>query len=190
MRVPRRDDWSSDHTRRKPTAPAGRPSPSVHGRDPTCQPLSSLGQVGCARSSLVSHCACAISGECAAHALATCARPAALVRVDPCLIEAHCASGTAVSLGARPCSDVRAPASNERVTCASKCSLNRTRSLFLSGGSAARALATCTRPAALTRVGPYPLELHCASGMAVSLGARPCSDVPALVLTWSGGLQA
>ena len=91
---------------------------AVQGRAPTCQPLSSLGQVGCARSSLVSHCARAISGECAAHALATCVRPAALVRVGPYFIEAHCASGTAVSLGARPCSDVRAPASNERVTCA------------------------------------------------------------------------
>ena len=58
-------------------------------------------------------------------------------------------------------------------------SANRARSLSLSGGSAPRALATCARAAALVGVGPYPMEAHCASGTAVSLGARPCSDVPA-----------
>ena len=56
---------------------------------------------------------------------------------------------------------------------------NRARSLSLSGGIAARALATCGRPAALVGVGPCPIKAHCASGTAVSLGARPCSDMPA-----------
>ena len=63
--------------------------------------------------------------------------------------------------------------------CASKSSPNRARSLSLSEGSAARALATFARLAALVGIGSYPMKAHCASGTAVSLGARSCSDVRA-----------
>ena len=51
------------------------------GRSPTCQPLSSLGEVGCACSALARHCARSLSGGSAARALQTCARRAALVGV-------------------------------------------------------------------------------------------------------------
>ena len=313
----------SVHTLRKPTAPARRPSPSAHGRAPTCQLLSSLGEVGsalaplrslslgrrrstsacdvcaprragwsrlipydsplrhrngrlpwctavlrrsspcphlvmgCACSALTRHCARFLSGGCAARAFATCARPAALVGVGLYPIEAHCARGTAVSLGAQPCFDVRAPASNEQLTCACahvkkappralSPSLSREEAQHalatcarpaalvavrhtlwkptvpagrpspsahgraptcqllsslgeagyacsalarhcahpLLGGGAARALATCALRAALVGVSPYSVKAHCATGTAVSLGARPCSDVPAIVFTW------
>jgi len=104
--TPRR--LESTHALWKATAPAGRPSPSVHGRAPTCQPLSSLGEVGCACSALARHCARSLLGGGAARALATCARPTALVGVGPCPMEDHCPSRTSLSLSARPCSDVPA----------------------------------------------------------------------------------
>ena len=50
---------------------------------------------------------------------------------------------------------------------------------FLSGGNAARALATWARRAALAGVGRYPMNVYCASGTAVSLSAWPCSHVRA-----------
>ena len=128
-----------------------------------------------------------LSGGIAARALPTCARPAALVRVGPYAMEPHCASGTAVSLGARPCSDVPAAAFKRAAylrTCASQTEQTaHALSLSLSGGIAACALPTCARPAALVGVGPCPMEAHCASRTAVSLGALPCSDVLALALT-------
>ena len=57
--------------------------------------------------------------------------------------------------------------------CATACSL--------SAGGAARALAACARCAALIGVGLCFTEVHCASDTALFLGARPCSDVPAVV---------
>ena len=158
------------------------PSPSVHGRAPACEPRAPNEQVTCARAQVrtaPTARALSLSGGSAARALATCARPAALVGVTPYPMEAYCASGTVFSLGARPCSDVPALVLTLlEVGCA--CSaLARHCALSLSGGSAARALPTCARRAALPGVGPYPMEAHRASGTAVSLGARPCSDAPA-----------
>ena len=121
------------------------------------------------------------SGGGASRAPATCARPAVLIGVGLDPMEAHCACGTALSVAARPCSDVRAAASKRAVylrICVRKKSATAC-ALSLSGRSAARALATCVRPAALVGVGPYPMEAHCASGTALSLGALLCSDVRA-----------
>ena len=85
-----------------------------------------------------------------------------MVRIVPYPAKAHCASGTAVSL-----------------VCAQVKNVPTARALSLSGGCAARALSTCARPAALVGVGPYPAIAHYASGTAVSIGARPCFDLPA-----------
>ena len=111
----------SAHTPWTPTAPAGRPPPLVHGRASACKPRAPHKQLTCERAQVrtaPTARARSLSGGGAARALATCARPAALVGVGRCSMKAHCASGTAVSLGARPCSDVRAAASNEQLTCA------------------------------------------------------------------------
>ena len=70
---------------------------------------------------------------------------------------------------------------NEQLICvrAQVRTAQTTRALSLSGGSAARALATCARPAALGGVGPYPMKAYCTSGTAVSCGARLCFGVRA-----------
>ena len=60
--------------------------------------------------------------------------------------------------------------------CARKIAPLRARSL--SGGSAARALAACARRVVLDKVGSCPMKAHCPNEMAISLGKRPCSDVP------------
>ena len=52
------------------------------------------------------------------------------------------------------------------------------RALPLSGGGAASALAARARRAAQVGVGPCPLEGHFTSERHLSLGVRPCSDVP------------
>ena len=96
-----------------------------------------------------------------------------------CPKEAHCASETALSLGARPQSDVPAAASNKQLSCACAQEKAPPRSLSLSGGGAARALATCARRAALVRVGSCPMGAHCANKTALFVGARLRSDVPA-----------
>ena len=161
----------SAYTLWKSAAPAGRPSPSVHGRALTCQLLCSRGKVD------ARHCARSLWGESAAFALVTCARRAALVGDNPYLMKAYWASRTAVSLVARPCSDVPALVlTSHEVGCA--CSaFARHYAVSLSRGSAARALATCVRAAALVGVGPYSMKPHLVSGTADSLSARPCSDV-------------
>ena len=51
--------------------------------------------------------------------------------------------------------------------------------LSLSGGGASRALVASARCAALVGVGSCPMQAHRASKTALSLGARPRSDVPA-----------
>ena len=56
--------------------------------------------------------------------------------------------------------------------------------------AAARALATCARPAALVRVGPYPMKAYPAGGTAAPLGARPCSGVQAGCSTRAADLRA
>ena len=169
----------SAHTLLKPTTPAGRPFPSVHGRAPMCRPLCLLGEMGCACSALARHCARTLWGGSAARALETCARRAALVGVGPYPMNAYCVSGTAVTLSARPCFGVPALVLTLRdVGCAcSALARHYARSHW--EGSAARALPTCTRRAALVGVGPYAMEAHWDSGTAAFLGARPCSDVPA-----------
>ena len=110
----------SVHTLQTHTAPAKRPSRSVHVRVPTCQPRPPT-------SSLLAHVrkensatarALSLSRGSTAPALAARARRAALVGLGPCPIKTDCASETALSLGARPCSDMPAAASNEQLTCA------------------------------------------------------------------------
>ena len=78
--------------------PAGRPPPSVHGRAPACKPRAPHEQLTCERAQVRAAPrarARSLSGGGVAHALATCARPAALVRVGPYPKEADCAGGTA-----------------------------------------------------------------------------------------------
>ena len=104
------------------------------------------------------------------RALAVCARRAALVGVGPCPMEALCASEMALSLGARPRSDVPAAASNKQLSCA--CAQEKSATalfLFLSGGVAARALVACARYAALVDIDPrHPYEAAApASGLYV-----------------------
>ena len=104
----------SIHALWKPTVPVRRPSPSEHSRAPMCQPRPPTSR----RRSSVRTCKRAtvrsLSGEGAPRALAACARRAALVGVGSCPMDIHCASATAHSLDARPCSDVPAAASNEQ----------------------------------------------------------------------------
>ena len=71
-------------------------------------------------------------------ALAARARRAALGRVGSGHMEAHCASETALSLGARPCSDVPAAPSNKQPAFA--CARTQTRLRLLSLG---RRRSTC-----------------------------------------------
>ena len=79
----------------------------------------------------------------------------------------------------------RGPTSQPRFPTSRRSSCVRTRDRATarppSGGDAARALATCARPASLVGADLYPAEAHCASGTALSLGSRPCSDMPAAV---------
>ena len=179
VRAPRRAGWSR-------SMPYGSPLRQRDGPLPRCTAVLRRASRGLQRAADLRMCArqkrhraLSLSGGGAARALAACARRAALVGVGPCPMEAHCASETALSLGARPCSDVPAAASNEQLTCACAQEKAPLRALSLSGGGAARALAACARRAALVGVGPCPMEAHCASETALSLGARPCSDVPA-----------
>ena len=74
-------------------------------------------------------------------ACGACARCAALVRVSLCLMNTHCASFTAISLGARLCSDMPAAASIKQLSCA--CAQQKTppRALSLGRKRSARARA-------------------------------------------------
>ena len=107
------------------------------------------------------------------------ARGAELIGLGPGSIEANYSSETALSLGARPCSDVPAAASNKQQAFARAHMRTRHCALSLSGGGAARALAVWARGAAPIEVGPVLIEANDSSEMTLSLGARPCCDVPA-----------
>ena len=162
-----------------PTVPARRPSPSVHGRAPTCQPRPPTSSI----QSRVCTCERAIvrsvSGGGALCALAVCMRRAALVGVDSCPMEIHCASEMAPSLDARPCSDVPgAAASNEQPVLHVRTREHATAHSH-SGGGVPRALAAHAHRAALVGVGSYHIEAHRARETDISLGAWPCFDVPA-----------
>ena len=172
----------SAHTLRKPTAPAGRPPPSVHGRALACKPGAPHEQLTCERAQVRTAQparARSLSGGSAARALATCARPAVLIAVGLYPMKAYCASGMAVSLGARPCFDVRAPCSKRAAdlrACASQnCSI-RASSLSLGRKRSTRAC-DVRAPCRSGWIGPFLIEAYCASRMAVSLGARLCPDV-------------
>ena len=172
--VPR---WSeSTRFLRKATAPARNLPPSMQGRAPTCHPRPPTRSPLSRDRARARHCARSLLRGGAARALAALVCSAALVGVEPCPMEAHCASETALSLGARPCSDVPSTASNEQPAFA--CAHTRTRhwACSLSGGGAARALAARARSTALVIVGSRAMDSHCASEKALSLGARPCSD--------------
>ena len=150
----------------------------MHGRAPTCQPRSPT-------SSFLAHAqdkalprVLSLLGEGAARTLAACALRGTLVGVGPCSTKAPCASETALILGARPRSDMPAAASNEQPAFAREHMRTRHCVLSLSEGGAARALAVCARRAALVGVVLCPVEAHYGSDSVLSLGARPCSDVP------------
>ena len=168
----------SVHALRKPTAPARRPSSSVHGRAPTCQPRPPTSRRRSRVRTRDRATTRSLSGGGAARALATCARPAALVVVGPCSTKAHCASETALSVGARPCSDVPAAASNEQTEFACAHTRSRHRTLSLRRRRSTRAC-DVRAPRRAGCVGPCPTKAHCASETALSVGARPCSDMPA-----------
>ena len=102
-----------------------------------------------------------------------------LVRVSPCPKEAHCTSETALSLGARPCSNVLAAASNEEPAVAWEHTRTRHRVLSLGRRRTKRACGVSATRAVLVAVDSCPMETYCARGTALSLGARPRSDVPA-----------
>ena len=162
-----------------PTAPATRPSPSVHGRALTCQPRPPTSSRRSRVRTRQRANARSLSRGGAPRALAAHARCSALAGVGPCPMKGDCASETALSLGARPRSDVPAAAPNMQLSCACAQGKAPPRALSLSGGGAARALSACARRALLVGVGPCPMEAHRASETALSLGARPRSDVPA-----------
>ena len=84
-----------------------------------------------------------------------------------------------LSLGARPCFDVPAAASIEQPACSRVRTRERAAARSLWGGGAARAFAANARRASLVGADPRLTEAHCASDTALSLRARPCSDVPA-----------
>ena len=157
----------SAHTLWKPTAPAGRPSPSVHGRALASEPQTPNEQLICVcaqvRTAQIA-CALSLSGGSEAHALATCARPAALVAVGLYPTDAYCTSGTAVSLGARPCFGVRAACSKRAAdlrACASQNCANRARSFFLGRKRITRACdVRAPRRAGWSRTIPYESLLH------------------------------
>ena len=128
----------SDHTLQKHTVPAGRPSSSMHGRAPSCQPRPPNGKLTCIcaivkKQKAQTARALSLSGGSAARALSRFARPAALVGARPYPTKAYCPSGAAFSLGARPCSYVRAAASKReaysRMCASQKAQTARARSL-------------------------------------------------------------
>ena len=107
----------------------------MHGRVSACEPQTPNEQLTCVRAQVrtaQTARALSLSGGSAAHALATCARPVALVVVGPYPTNAYCTSGTAVFLGARPCFGVRAACSKRAAdlrACASQKCANRACSL-------------------------------------------------------------
>ena len=116
----------------KPATPSRWRSHSVRGRALTCQsrpPMSSRRARVRTRERATAH---SLSGGDAASALAARARQAALFGVSPCPSEAHCAVESALSLGARSCTDVPAVASDEQPAFA--CAHTRTRHGALSLG--------------------------------------------------------
>ena len=123
--------------------------------------------------------ALSLPGGGAERSLAKCARRAALVGVGSFPMEAHSASETALSLGARSRSHVPAAASNKLLSCACAQEKAQPRALSLSREGAARAQAAYARRAALVGMGFCPKEAHCASETALSLGAPSRSVVPA-----------
>ena len=163
----------------KPTTAAIQFSPSVHGRAPTCQsrpPTSSR------RPRVRTHhrtITPTLSGGGAPRTLAMRARDAALVGVGPAVTEASYSSETSLSFGARPCSDVPAAASNEQPALACAHTPTHLRTYSLSEEGAPRALTMLARGAELIGLGPGSIEANYSSETALSLGARPCSDVPA-----------
>ena len=107
--------------------PAGRPPPSVHGRASACKPRAPHEQLTCERAQVRTAPrarARSLSGGGVAHALATSARPAALVRVGPYPKEADCAGGTAAPLGARPRFGVQAACSTRAANLRARASPN------------------------------------------------------------------
>ena len=94
-------------------------------------------------------------------------------------MKGYCAIQKALSLDTQPRSDVPVAASDDQPAFACAHTRMRHRALSLSRGGAARALAAYARRAAQVGVGPFPMKAHCVIEKALSLSARPCSDVPA-----------
>ena len=116
----------------------------------------------------------------ATPAAAACARHAAPVLESTyALWKPTAPARRPLSLGARPCFDVPAAASIEQPACSRVRTRERAAARSLWGGGAARAFAANARRASLVGADPRLTEAHCASDTALSLRARPCSDVPA-----------
>ena len=122
--------WKSVHAFERPTAPAKRPSPTVHGCAPTRQPRPPTSSRRLRVRTRERATASSLERGDAARALAAHARCAALAGVCPRPMKPHCASETALSLGQRPCSGVAAVASNKQQAFA--CAHTRTRHRVLS----------------------------------------------------------
>ena len=165
--------------RQKRPAPARRPSSSVHGRAPTCQPRPPTSS----RRSRVNTCeratACSLSRKEARHARLRCARAAprwlasffALWKPTTAAIQfSPSVHGRAPTCQSRPPTSSRRPRVRTH---------HRTITPTLSGGGAPRTLAMRARGAALVGVGPAVTEASYSSETSLSFGARPCSDVPA-----------
>ena len=146
--------WSV-HALRKGTEPARSLSTSVQDRAPDV-PAVAFNEQPASRRTQARYCVGCLWGGGAARTLTTRARRAALVVIGPCPTKGYCTGKKPSPLGARPCSNVPAVASNERPPFAW-----RTKACHcvdcLWGGDAACALATRARRAALAVVGTCPM---------------------------------
>ena len=186
VRAPRRAGWSRsvphENSLRQRDGPLPRCTAALRRASSGLQQAAFLRM--CARKSPPR--ALSLSEGGAARALAACVCCAALIGVGPCSMEAHCASETALSLGARPRSVVPAVASNKQLSCACAHEKALPRALSLSRGGAARALAACSCRAAPVEIGSSTLEGRRANGRALSFGAWPWCHAPALASRATG----
>ena len=129
------------------------------------------------------------SGGGAARALATCARPAALVGVGPCPTEAHCSRETALSVvhGHAPTCQPRPPNEQTEFACAHTRSRHLTLSLRKRRSTGACCDVRAPRCAGWSRSMPYGSPLQQRDGP--FRRARPCSDMPAATSKRADGVS-
>ena len=111
------------------------------------------------------------------------ARRAALAALGLCAMKGRCTSEKPPSFGARLCSTCQTLSSLGEVGCACRAlALHCARSLL--GRGPAPALPTRARRAALATRARCEREGRCTSEKPPAFGARSCSHLPALALTW------